>query len=173
MFRVRLILFMSLALCLVLVFGGSSRAQIFPGRVTGTVLDSSGGAVEGAQVVLSATEIGLERSVKTDSNGVFRFQELPLATFRLTVTKDGFKSYIQTNIITNLNQVNEIPVTLVPGRVEVRVEVSAAAPILETQTDTVGGNITAQEVTELPMGNNDYTRFAFLLPGTSTNTAYT
>jgi len=173
MFRVRLILFMSLALCLVLVFGGSSRAQIFPGRVTGTVLDSSGGAVEGAQVVLSATEIGLERSVKTDSNGVFRFQELPLATFRLTVTKDGFKSYIQTNIITNLNQVNEIPVTLVPGRVEVRVEVSAAAPILETQTDTVGGNITAQEVTELPMGNSDYTRFAFLLPGTSTNTAYT
>jgi hypothetical protein len=173
MFRVRLILFMSLALCLVLVFEGSSHAQIFPGRITGTVLDSSGGAVEGAQVVLSATDIGLERAVKTDSNGVFRFQELPLATFQLTVTKDGFKSYRQTNIITNLNQVNEIPVTLVPGRVEVRVEVSAAAPILETQTDTVGGNITEQEVTELPMGNNDYTRFAFLLPGTSTATGYT
>ena len=173
MFRVRLVLFISLALCLVLVFEGSSHAQIFPGRVTGTVLDSSGGTVEGAQVVLSATDIGLERSVKTDSNGVFRFQELPLATFRLTVTKDGFKSYVQTNIITNLNQVNDINVTLTPGRVDVRVEVSAAAPILETQTNTVGGDITEQQVTELPMGNSDYTRYAFLLPGTSTATGYT
>ncbi|HXZ33915.1 MAG TPA: carboxypeptidase regulatory-like domain-containing protein [Terriglobales bacterium] len=173
MFRVRLILSMLLALCLVVVLGGSSHAQIFPGRITGTVLDSSGGAIEGAQVVLSGAEIGLERSVKTDSNGAFHFQELPLATFTLTVTKNGFKSSVQTNISTSLNRVNEINVTLVPGRVEVRVEVSAAAPILETETDTVGGNITAQEVTELPMGNSDYTRFAFLLPGTSTNTAYT
>ncbi len=173
MFRVRVSLSLLLALCLILVLTGSSHAQIFPGRVTGTVLDSSGGAVEGAEVVLSAADIGLERSVKTDSNGVFRFQELPLATFKLTVTKNGFKTNVQTNITTNLNQVNEIKVTLVPGRVEVRVEVSAAAPILETQTDTVGGNITEEEVTELPMGNSDYTRFAFLLPGTSTNTAYT
>ena len=173
MFRVRLILSMLLALCLILVLGGSSQAQIFPGRVTGTVLDSSGGAVEGAQVALSAPDIGLERSVKTDSNGVFRFQELPLATFRLTVTKDGFKSYVQTNIITNLNQVNDINVTLTPGRVDVRVEVSAAAPILETQTNTVGGDITEQQVTELPIGNSDYTRYAFLLPGTSTATGYT
>lgn len=173
MFRVRISLSMLFALCLILVFAGSSHAQIFPGRVTGAVLDSSGGAIEGAQVVLSAADIGLERSVKTDSNGGFHFQELPLATFQLTVTKIGFKSYVQTNITTNLNRVNEISVTLVPGRVEVRVEVSAAAPMLETQTDTVGGNITEQEVTELPMSNSDYTRFAFLLPGTSTNTAYT
>src|ERR1035437_152247 len=173
MFRVRRNLSTSLALCLVLVLAGSLHAQIFPGRVTGTVLDSSGGAVEGAQVVLSAADIGLEHSVKTDSRGAFHFQELPLATFKLTVTKSGFKSSVQTNIITSLNQVNEISVTLVPGTVEVRVEVNAAAPMLETQTNTVGGNITEEEVTELPMGNNDYTRFAFLLPGTSTNTAYT
>jgi len=106
-----------LLLGLVLIFAGSSQAQIFPGRVTGTVLDSSGGAVEGAQVVLSAADIGLERSVKTDSSGGFHFQELPLATFKLTVTKSGFKSSVQTNIITKLNQVNEINVTLVPGTV--------------------------------------------------------
>ena len=91
MFRVRRNLSTSLALCLVLVLAGSLHAQIFPGRVTGTVLDSSGGAVEGAQVVLSAADIGLERSVKTDSSGGFHFQELPLATFKLTVTKSGFK----------------------------------------------------------------------------------
>jgi hypothetical protein len=117
---------------------GSAQSSPFHGRVTGTVLDSSGGAVEGAQVVLSAADIGLERSVKTDSSGGFHFQELPLATFKLTVTKSGFKSSVQTNIITKLNQVNEINVTLVPGTVEVRVEVSAAAPMLETQTNTVG-----------------------------------
>ena len=144
MFRVRRSLSTSLALCLVLVLAGSSHAQIFPGRIAGTVVDSSGGAVEGAQVVLSSADIGLERSVKTDSSGAFHFQELPLATFKLTVTKSGFKSYDETNLITSLNQVNQISVTLVPGTVEVRVEVNAAAPILETQTNTVGGNITQQ-----------------------------
>jgi len=173
MFRMRLSLSMLLALGLIFVFAGSSHAQIFPGRITGTVLDSSGGAVEGAEVALSAGEIGLERSVKTDSNGAFRFQELPLATFKLTVTKSGFKTSVLTDIITSLNRVNEINVTLSPGTVNVQIEVSSEAPLLETQTDTVGGNITAQEVTELPVGNGDYTRFAFLLPGTSTNTAYT
>ena len=173
MFRVRFSLSVLLALCLILLFAGSSHAQIYPGRITGIVLDSSGGAIEGAQVALSSAEIGLERSVTTDSTGVFHFSELPLGTFRIAVTKEGFKTFVQTNIVTSLTQVNTFNVTLTPGTIETQVEVSSAAPILETQTDTVGGDISSEDITQLPMGNSDYTRFGYLLPGTSTNTAYT
>jgi hypothetical protein len=152
---------------------GSAYGQYYPGRVTGTVVDSSGAVVEGADVKLTSTEMGLERIATTTSAGVFNFPQLPLGTFKLTVVKQGFKTFVQLDITTSIDQVNEIPVVLQAGAVSTQVEVTSTAPLLQTQTDTIGGNFTAHEIEQLPMGNSDYTRYAFLLPGTSNNTDYT
>ncbi len=168
-----------LSLSLVFVLGSlffltdTARAQLFPGRVTGTVSDASGAVVAGAEVKLAAPDTGLERSATTDSTGAFSFPQLPLGLFRLTVTKTGFKTYVQTGIATSLDQVNEIAVVLATGAVSTSVEVTATTPLLQTQTDIIGGDFTSQEVEQLPLGNSDYTRYAFFLPGTSTNTDYT
>ncbi len=171
--KVCLSLSLLFALCCFLFAATSAKAQLYPGRVTGSVEDSSGGVVIGAEVKLSAPDIGLERSATTDASGVFNFPQLPLGTFKLTVTKQGFQTYARTNIVTSLDKVNEIEVVLVPGSVSSQVEVTSTAPLLQMQTNIIGGDFSSQEVAQLPLGNSDYTRYAFFLPGTSTNTDYT
>ena len=173
MTRVRLGLFSLLALCWFLLASASAHAQLYPGRVTGTVQDSSGAVVVGADVKLSSAEIGFERSSTTDASGAFNFPQLPLGTFKLTVVKQGFKTFVQTDIATSLDKVNEITVVLVTGAVNTQIEVTSEAPLIQTQTDVIGGDFSSQEVEQLPLGNTDYTRYAFFLPGTSTNTDYT
>jgi Carboxypeptidase regulatory-like domain/TonB dependent receptor len=173
MTRLRLGLFSSLAMTIFLLASSAAHAQLYPGRVTGTVQDSSGAVVVGADVKLTSPDTGLERSSTTDASGVFNFPQLPLGTYRLTVVKQGFKTFVQLDIVTSLDKVNEIPVTLVTGAVNTQVEVTSEAPLLQTQTDIIGGDFSSQEVEQLPLGNSDYTRYAFFLPGTSTNTDYT
>ena len=85
-----------LALC-----GSFAAAQFFPGRITGTVRDAQGAAVAGATIKLSNPATGQERTLASDPNGEFNFPELPLGTFRLTVSKEGFRTTIINEIATS------------------------------------------------------------------------
>src|SRR5882724_7817726 len=88
-----------LFLLLTVLFGSTVvSAQIFPGRITGTVTDSQGAAVVGATVKLSNPATGLERVVVTGDNGDFNFPELALATYQLTVSKENFKTAVLNGI---------------------------------------------------------------------------
>src|SRR5262249_61578672 len=85
-----------------LVVGGAGRAgaQVFPGRIVGTVTDSQGAVVLGADIKLSAPAIGLERKGTSDSNGNFRFVALPLDTFKLSISKGGLNTWVDTAFTT-------------------------------------------------------------------------
>src|SRR5215470_12610251 len=69
-----------------------ATAQLFPGRITGTVRDVQGAAITGAAVKLSNPATGRDRSLVTDQNGEFNFPELSLGSFELTVSKEGFRT---------------------------------------------------------------------------------
>src|SRR6202044_3116243 len=118
-----------MAIGLVLLSSAPAYAQYYPGRVTGTVQDSSGAVVAGADVKLTAADIGFERAGTTTAEGTFSFPQLPLGTFKLTVVMQGFNTFVQTGIVTSLENVNEIQVTLVTGAVSTQVEVTSAAPL--------------------------------------------
>ena len=77
---------------------GCALAQLFPGRITGTIRDIQGAVIVGATVTLTAPEIGLQRSTVSDPEGYFNFPELPLSTFELKVAKDGFQTSIRRGI---------------------------------------------------------------------------
>jgi hypothetical protein len=153
-------------------FADSTGAQVFPGRITGTVTDPAGAVVAGAQVELSAPAIGFQRSTVTNSSGSFSFVELPLATFDIAISKVGFKKWVQKGITTSAGQVNDVTAKLVVGTVESSVEVTAAPPLLQTETNALGGEVSTREINLLPIGNNDFTRFALLLPGATNNNAF-
>src|SRR5260370_38936046 len=87
---------------------GTSVAQLFPGRITGTVRDAQGAVVPGAAVHLSNPTTGQERTVTTDDAGKFNFPEWALGTFRLTVSKEGFGTTVVTDIMTSEGLVNNI-----------------------------------------------------------------
>ncbi|MFZ3265065.1 MAG: carboxypeptidase-like regulatory domain-containing protein [Terriglobales bacterium] len=86
--------------------GSFAAAQLFPGRITGTVRDAQGPAVPGATIKLSNPATGQERTLASDQNGEFNFPELPLGTFRLTVSKAGFRTTVISDIVTSQGQVN-------------------------------------------------------------------
>src|SRR6202167_5326102 len=127
--KVRAILCSLFALGFTLISAGAAYGQYYPGRVTATVQDSPGAMVTGADVKLTAADIGFERDATTSTAGTFSFAQLPLGTFKLTGTRIGFNPFVQTGIVTSLENVNEIQVTLVPGAVSTQIEVTSAAPL--------------------------------------------
>ncbi len=159
---------------LVLVLGSvtSSLAQIYPGRITGRVQDAQGAVVSGANVKLTNPSTGLERTVTTDANGEFNFPELALGSFQLTVTKQGFETTIVTDIRTSLGRVNTVNPELKVGTVSTQIEVSSLPPLIQTETNSAGGQLSQEQVTSLPIGNSDYTRLALTLPGVTQNSNF-
>lgn len=90
-------------------------AQLFPGRIAGTVRDSQDAAVPGATVKLSNPSTGLERTAISDENGEFNFPELSLGSYCLTVSKTGFETTVITDIVTSQGAVNTVTPRLTVG----------------------------------------------------------
>jgi hypothetical protein len=150
----------------------ASMAQVFPGRITGTVRDSQGGVVAGATVKLTLPSTGVQRAVTTNENGEFNFPELSLGTYQLTVSKTGFNTTVLRDITTSESQVNTVYPVLKAGDVNTKVDVTTAPLLLQTETDSVGGQFSEAQVTALPIGNSDYTRLALVLPGAVQNSNF-
>ena len=157
---------------LVALLALSAAAQQFPGRIAGSVRDPQGGAVPGAQVRLSNPAIGMERIIVTDESGYFNFPELPLSSFTITVTKTGFQTFVQKDIVTVTGQVNEVSAQLQVGAITSLVEVNAVAPLVQTETNNTGGTLNDLQVGALPIGNSDYSRLALILPGVVQNSNF-
>ncbi len=147
-------------------------AQIFPGRITGTVRDAQGAVVSGANVKLQNTSTGLERSVDTNENGEFNLPQLALGIYRITVSKPGFQTVVLIDITTSLSQVNTLSPVLQVGTVRSEVEVMSLPPLIQTETNSAGGQLSEAQVISLPIGNSDYTRLALTRPGATQNSNF-
>src|SRR5690242_8166226 len=157
---------------LLIAFAAGAIAQIFPGRVTGHVVDAQGAVIAGANVKLTNPATGLERSVTTDESGQFNFPELALGSYDLTVSKSGFQTTVLKDIRTSEGQVNTLAPVLKIGTVNTEVEVSSASPLIQTETNSAGGQLTEEQVKALPIGNSDFTRLALTLPGVVQNSNF-
>jgi len=165
--------FSGIALVAVVLFATTGLiAQIFPGRITGTVRDAQGAVVSGANVKLQNTSTGLERSVDTNENGEFNLPQLALGTYRITVSKPGFQTVVLIDITTSRSQVNTLSPVLQVGTVRSEVEVMSLPPLIQTETNSAGGQLSEAQVISLPIGNSDYTRLALTLPGATQNSNF-
>ncbi|MBZ5664135.1 MAG: TonB-dependent receptor [Acidobacteriia bacterium] len=164
--------FASLVVVLIAFAVTSSVAQLFPGRVTGRVHDAQGAAVAGATVKLTNPATGFERSATTDENGDFNFPDLALGSFDLTVSKAGFQTNLLKDIRTSEGQVNSLAPVLKVGTVNTEIEVNSAPPLIQTETNSLGGQLSEEQVGALPIGNSDFTRLALTLPGVVQNSNF-
>jgi hypothetical protein len=137
--------FVSLFTLGTLVFAQSANTSL-----RGTVSDPKGAVVSGATVTLLNASTGFSRTVKSGNDGVYQFLEVPPATYVLTVTVAGFATIKQDNVILQVSQPATLDITLqVAGTTEV-VEVSGAAPLVNT-TDASQGNVfNSIQLTSLP-----------------------
>ena len=155
-------LFVSLV---VLLFTSFLGAQTFRGSIQGTVTDSSGAAVPGAQVKIFSSETGLTRTVTTSDDGNYSASELPPGTYSVTITKAGFRTATLKGVAVSVSSSARANAMLTPGEIKESVEVNADIPLVETSSNTMGGTIEAKEVSELPVNGRDFTKLLVLVPG--------
>ena len=142
------------------VFAQSSKADI-----VGTISDSNGAKVEGANVTATKVDTGTQRSATTDSNGNYQLPSLDIGIYKVTVTKQGFQTAAQEQITLQTSDRLRIDLTLSPGDVSAVVTITAAAPLVETESSNRGTVVTGREVTELPLSGRNFTQLATLMPG--------
>ncbi|HMD83656.1 MAG TPA: carboxypeptidase regulatory-like domain-containing protein [Terriglobia bacterium] len=146
-----------------------SFGQMVNASLTGTVTDPSGAAIPEASV--TATDVATGQSTKTtsDPTGNYNLPSLPPATYTLTVEKAGFKTSVQTGITLLVDQRVTLNAQLQVGELATRVEVSGAAPMVETNSASVGTVIGERDVVDLPLNLRRFGALASLVPGTTTD----
>ena len=153
----------------VLCVAGLLWAQSDRATITGVVRDSSGAMVTGAQVVCRNTGTNDAQTVMTNESGFYIVRNLPIGAYSLTFSKARFKTYERKGLTLDISQVAEINVELELGAATETVEVTGAAPILQTVDATVSANLDNQAVTELPLnvqGSRNLSNFMFAyVPG--------
>ena len=140
-------------------------AQEVTASITGTVMDPSGAAVTGATVTATSVERGLTYTAMTNDSGLYRLAQLPAGTYDLKVEKAGFAVASRAAFVLTLNQVARIDITMKVGQASETVEVTGAAPVLETQTTQVATIINADTNDELPLASRNYAQLTLLAPG--------
>lgn len=151
-----------------LVFGPQvAVAQTSNGSIIGTVTDSSGATIPGATVTVTSVERGVAIEASTSEVGAYRIYPLDPGTYRVSASTDGFQTQLQSDITVQLAAIVKIDFSLVIGEVTETVEVTTAAPLLQTQEASVGGVVNDQEISRLPVNGRNYTRLMVLLPGSS------
>ncbi len=150
------------ALCLLLT--APLYAQKTQGSIEGTVTDSSGAAVPDAAVKALNHATNLEVVAHSSRSGSYVIPGLPVGTYSVTFTKDGFKTETHTEVIVNGDRTTTVDSTLVVGAVSATVEVSAVP--LMNQTDTTNGYVVdTQTIESTPLGTGSFTQLAILSPG--------
>jgi len=151
-----------LAVSLAAPFAG---AQSTGGRVRGTVMDASGGAVPAATVQLINEGTHATREVQSGANGEYIFIEVPVGSYEIDTEGQGFKKYTRKGIALNLNEVITVDVTLqIGGSTEV-VEVTGAPPVVDTTSTQLGAVVNERSSTQLPLNQRDVYQLLQLQPG--------
>ncbi|HUK48340.1 MAG TPA: TonB-dependent receptor [Terriglobales bacterium] len=135
------------------------------GTISGVVEDSSGAILTDARVVATNQETGIKMTVITDSKGFYSFPALPVGTYRVEVSKSGFKTYIQSDLLLRVNDSIRIDAALNVGDVMEHVSVTADAVHVETTSTQLGEVISDQKIEAVPLNGRSYTDLLALQAG--------
>src|ERR1700739_505365 len=140
-------------------------AQTQLGALFGTITDTSGAVVPGAEVSVENVSTGLKRDGRTDKTGEYQLVGLPTGRYTLRVEKEGFQTEVREGIALSPGAAIGINLSLVVGRLSVHVTVEASVSRLDTSTTAIGGMIAERSLTALPLDGRDLFKVAILQPG--------
>ncbi|MGA7523311.1 MAG: carboxypeptidase regulatory-like domain-containing protein [Acidobacteriaceae bacterium] len=143
------------------------RAQQTLGSINGTVTDISGAAIPGATVSVVSEQTGLRRSTAAQKNGYWEILDLPIGTYRVSVTAPNFQTIDIPGITVRQGLATTIPnMALKPGQVTESITVSAN-PLLNATDTTNGYTLDKTQIAETPLATGSFTQLAILAPGVS------
>jgi hypothetical protein len=137
------------------------------GQIAGSVTDQNGAVVPDATIAVLHIETGSKRTLTTSADGNYSIVNLAIGTYRLTITKNGFKETSVSNVVVNVSNVTRQDVTLETGAISEVVNITADNIQIETQSGTVGEIVSGEQVRELPLNGRSFTQLTQLQPGVS------
>jgi len=161
--------------CLVLLLSATfvsvARAQVEQGRFVGQITDPQGAVIPGANVKLTNEGTNIVHKAVTNSTGQYVITPVPAGQYILSVTAPGFATTTTSSIEVQVGQIVREDLKLKIGASSQSVEVTAAAPLLTTDSATVGTVITHEQLTGLPLNGRGFYQLAELTPGASLQAA--
>ena len=152
---------------------GNAVAQSVRGSLAGNVTDPTGAVIPAAKIAATNSGTGLTSNTVSSSAGSFRFPDLPLGPYDVTVSATGFQSAAFKGVLVQIQNTTALDVKLQPGTTTQTVTVDANAPTIETESSDIGGIVSDRQIIQLPLalGGVGALRspeaFEFLLPGTT------
>ena len=156
------------AFAALLALSPTGNAQIAgTGNIQGTVTDSTGAFVPKAAVTLTDESTHVARATTSDNAGVYVFPGVPISTYDLSVTAQGFKTYEQKGIVLEVGSSIAVNASLAVGTAEMKVEVQSEGLQLQTEDATFKQTIDREAVTEMPLNGRQMTQLINLSGGSN------
>ena len=163
-FGVRIMQLVTLAL----LFAIPALAQT-TATIVGTITDSSGAILPGAQVTARNVDTALTRTVSTSEAGAYRIEFLPVGNYVVEVSANGLNKTNRTGIVLQVNDTARVDISLTVGPVSENVTITEAAPAINTSSAEIGRTIDSTEITNLPLVERNVYALLDLTPGVQSN----
>ena len=148
-----------------LAFMPAAIAQDVTGSISGEVIDPSGAVVAGAHITAHAIATGIDTSTTANAEGQYRIEFLPIGRYTVTVQASGFGTATVPEFSLEVRQTANFNIKLQVGGANTSVNVSAAAPILQTESLSVDTTFTANTIGNLPLNGLDFSALTLYVPG--------
>jgi hypothetical protein len=137
----------------ILAFGISVHAQVTTGTVRGIVKDQTGAVIPGAQVTITDPKTNVSQAVQSGNGGDYQFNNLQVGTYKMTVQSpsgSNFGTLTVSDVVVNINQVTDVPITLTPSEATASVNVSAGgAELVDSTTLNLSKDFSSRQVVDL------------------------
>ena len=143
------------ALMLACLLFSTLWAQSPTGAVTGAARDTTGGVVPGTQVSLINVNTNEKRVQETSAEGGYTFPLVPPGIYRLEAERTGFKKFVRTDVIVQVQQQVPIDITLEVGETTQTVEVTTPTPLLQPTTSSLGQVVDNRQIVDLPLAGRN------------------
>ncbi len=142
------------------------------GTVTiyGTVTDPSGAAIAGAKITVTNSETQQNRDTVSGADGGYVVPQLPVGTYKVSVTATGFKTFMQDGILVQVDENRRVPVQMAVGAASESLTVAADVAQVETRSSTLKQVVDSARIVELPFNGRNPLQLSYLVAGSSGST---
>lgn len=152
-------------LFLSVVLTATAWAQVQTGRIVGTVIDAQKAALPNATVTVTGAATNQSVTVSANERGDFVAPSLNPGLYRVTVSSAGFQTTVINSVEVQVGQSARVDVEMKVGEVSSTIEVTSSAPLLDTESGTLGHVVTNTQIVNLPLNGRSYYELARLTPG--------
>ena len=164
-FRRRMVLVASLAVLLLTAGGPAAFAQSFTGQIVGSVADQTGAVLPGVTITTRQVDTNATRQVLTNETGNYTITALPSGNYRVEAQFPGFATQVRTGVVLQVNQIARINFEMSVGEVAQTIDVIGSAPLVQTDTASLGQVIDRDKIDDLPLNGRSFLQLNFLTPG--------